>query len=71
MRFIEFNNGLQMPLNNEEADLLARFESVEDRIQKNNLTEREQFVANQLVNRGALVRNNQDGKITFRRQNRS
>ena len=53
-----------MPISNEEADVLNKF--VEDQtINKNDLTEREQHLATQLVNKGALIRKNNDGKIQY------
>jgi len=67
MKIIEVMNGIQMPITNEESDVLGKFESKETVIEKQDLTEREQLLANQLVVKGALVRRNQDGKIQYRR----
>lgn len=64
MKIVELINHLQMPISNEEADVLNKF--VEDQsISKNDLTEREQLLANQLVNKGALIRKNNNGTIEF------
>ena len=69
MKIVEFTTGLTMPITNEEAELMERFDQVTT-INKRELNEREQIIANQLVNRGALVRKHQDGQITFKRQTR-
>jgi hypothetical protein len=68
MKIVEFTNGIQMPITNEESDVLARFDSADTVVIKNTLTEREQVLANQLVNKGVLYRRNQDGQIQYRRQ---
>lgn len=69
MKIVEFTNGIQLPVTNEESDLLGQFENTETVILKNTMTEREQVIANQLVNKGVLYRRNQDGQIQYRRQN--
>jgi hypothetical protein len=66
MKIVELINNLQMPISNEEADVLAKF--VEDTsIIKSELDLREQYIAAQLVNKGALIRKNNNGKIEFYR----
>jgi hypothetical protein len=69
MKIVEFTNGVQLPITNEESDLLARFE--DSAIGKRSLTEREQVIANQLVNKGVLLRRNQDGQIQYSKQTNS
>jgi hypothetical protein len=69
MKIVEFTNGVQLPITNEESDLLARFE--DSAIGKQSLTEREQVIANQLVNKGVLLRRNQDGQIQYSKQTNS
>lgn len=66
MKIVELINNLQMPISNEEADVLNKF-AQDQAIAKQDLTEREQHVASQLVNKGALIRKNNDGKIEYRR----
>ena len=68
MKIVEFMGGLQLPITNEESDVLVKFPDTEFIIEKAAFTEREQVIANQLVNKGVLVRRNQDGKITYRKQ---
>lgn len=66
MKIVEFTNGIQLPITNEESDLLSKFE--DSAVGKRSLTEREQVIANQLVNKGVLVRRNQDGQIQYSKQ---
>jgi spore coat polysaccharide biosynthesis protein SpsF (cytidylyltransferase family) len=68
MKIVEFMGGVQLPITNEEADVLAKFDELDSTVLKTALTEREQVLANQLVNKGVLVRKNQDGYIQYRRQ---
>lgn len=68
MKIVEFMGGVQLPITNEESDLLIKFDDYDSAINKKALTEREQVVANQLVNKGVLVRKNQDGQIHYHRQ---
>jgi len=66
MKIVELTkNKLFMPLTNEEYELLEKFSN--DGIQKQDLTEREQVVANQLTIKDVLVRINEDGKITYKK----
>lgn len=69
MKIVEFTNGVQLPITNEESDLLSKFE--DSAVGKRSLTEREQVIANQLVNKGVLVRRNQDGQIQYSKQTNS
>lgn len=68
MRVVEFMGGIQLPITNEESDVLNKFNSSDTEINKQSLTEREQVIANQLVNKGVLVRKNQNGQIQYRKQ---
>ena len=68
MKIVEFMGGIQLPITNEESDILNKFQDTEFIIEKSSLTEREQVIANQLVNKGVLIRRNQDGKIHYRKQ---
>lgn len=67
MKIIEITNNIKMPITNEEAELLDQFnEGVS--IAKNEFNERQQLVANQLVNKDVLLRRNQDGKIFYKKK---
>jgi hypothetical protein len=67
MKIIELINNIQMPVTNEEADVLAKFDSGQV-VLKSELELREQHLASQLVNKGALIRKNNNGQIEFTRQ---
>jgi len=64
MKIVEIAGGkLQLPITNEEAEVLEKFKT--DPIQRRELSEREIYIANQLVNKDVLLRKNQDGKISY------
>jgi hypothetical protein len=64
MKIVELLNNVQVALNNEQADLLGRFQH-ESKINKNALSEREQLIANQLTVQEVLLRRNENGQITY------
>lgn len=66
MKIVELLNRVQLPITNEEADLLAKFD--DGTILKSDLNERQQHLANQLVNKDVLLRRNQDGKIIYKKK---
>lgn len=64
MKIIEIaGSKIQLPITNEEAEILEKF--TDTRIPRSELTEREIYIANQLVNKDVLIRKNTDGKITY------
>ena len=67
MKIVELINNIQMPVTNEEADVLSKFDNGEV-VLKSELELREQHLASQLVNKGALIRKNNNGQIEFSRQ---
>lgn len=69
MRIVEILGGIQLPITNEEYDILSQFDTRDSMVSKSDLNEREQILANQLVNKGVLIRRNQDGKIYYKKQN--
>ena len=64
MKIVELLNNVQIALNNEQANLLGRFQH-ESKINKNALNEREQLSANQLTMQDVLMRRNENGQITY------
>jgi len=64
MKIIELLNHVQIPITNEQAELLARFD-IEPTVKKNSLNEREQLIANQLTMQDVLFRRNENGQITY------
>ena len=67
MKIIELINGIRLPLNNEEVDVLGRFAEV-NIVEGSEFNERERSIANQLVNKDVLLRKNQDGKIIYKKK---
>lgn len=64
MKIIELLNKVQLPITNEEADLLSKFNE-QEKISRKELSEREIYIANQLVNKDVLLRKVNDGKTTY------
>jgi len=60
MKIVELLNNIQIPLSNEEADVLAKFSS-STQILKSELSQREQLIANTLVEKNVLHRKKSDG----------
>jgi len=65
MRIIELLTSLTIPINNEESEVLKKFNKSES-IAKTSLEPREQLLANSLVTKDILTRRrDNDGKIVF------
>lgn len=67
MKIVELLNNVRIALNNEQADLLGRFQH-ESKISKSSLNEREQEIANQLTAQDILLRRNENGQITYKKK---
>jgi hypothetical protein len=67
MKIVELLNAVQIPITNEEASILEMFNESEV-VLKADLDPREQLMANSLVNKDILRRNNVDGKVTYRKK---
>ena len=64
MKIVEIADGLlQLPITNEEAEVLEKISTKP--VLRRELSEREIYIANQLVNKDVLLRKNQDGKISY------
>lgn len=70
MKIIEVTQNLSIAITNEEADMLNQFDEDTPVMAKSDMDERQQLMANQLVNKDLLVRKNEDGRITYKRKNR-
>ena len=57
---------LFVALNNEEAEFLKKMNE-DQQVYKSDLTEREQLIANQLVNKDLLLRINEKSRILYKR----
>ena len=65
MRIVELLTGLNLPINNEEAEVLSKFNEGAT-ILKADLEPREQLLANALVNKDVLTRRkNDEGKVSY------
>lgn len=64
MKIVELLNKIQVPLSNEESDILNIVEN-RGEMEKPDFSERQLYVANQLVNKDVLLRTNQNGRILY------
>jgi hypothetical protein len=67
MKIVELLNKIRLPITNEEADMLGKFEE-NTKIAKEDLTPRQTVIINQLVNKDVLFRKNEDGKIYYKKK---
>ena len=64
MKIVELVNDIKLPISNEEHDLVLMFRN-KDHLYRQDINERQVQIANNLVNKDVLYRQNQDGKITY------
>jgi hypothetical protein len=67
VRIVELLNKINLPIDNEEADLLREFDD-QSEVHKADLDPRQQHIANQLVNKDVLRRIRENGRITYRKK---
>ena len=67
MKIIELVNNISVPITNEEAEVLDKFED-EKVIQRQDLSPREVILANQLVNKDILYRKHETGRTTYKKK---
>lgn len=70
MKIVELTKNINVAITNEEADLLNQFDEDTPAMAKGDLDERQQIMANQLVNKDLLVRKHEDGRIIYKKRNR-
>jgi pheromone shutdown protein TraB len=70
MKIVELTKQINVAVTNEEADMLSRFDEETPVMAKSDMDERQQLMANQLVNKNLLTRRNENGRITYKRRNR-
>jgi hypothetical protein len=70
MKIVEVTHYLTVAITNEEANMLNQFDDSTPVMTKSDMDERQQLLANQLVNKDLLVRKNENGRITYKRKNR-
>ena len=67
MRIVELINNISLPITNEEAEVLDMLNDRKE-LRKSDLDERQQIMANQLVNKDVLYRINENGRITYKKR---
>jgi len=67
MKIVELVNKINVPITNEEAEVLDMFED-EAVIQRQDLSPREVILANQLVNKDILYRKHESGKTQYKKK---
>jgi hypothetical protein len=67
MKIVELVNKINVPITNEEAEVLDMFED-EAVIQRQDLSPREVILANQLVNKDILYRKHDSGHTTYKKK---
>ena len=65
MRYVEFTQGYNTFVSGEEQDLIEAI-AEKGQVLKRELSEREQKVASNLVNKSILIRQRTDGKIFYK-----
>lgn len=69
MKIVELLNSIRVPVTNEEADLLGKFSST-DKVFKKDLSEREHYLAGNLVNKSVLSRHKKNDQIYYKKASR-
>jgi hypothetical protein len=67
LKIVELLNNIALPITNEEADLLQEFNESRE-VHKQDLDERQQVIANQLVNKDVLYRLRENGRIIYKKK---
>lgn len=67
MKIVELVNKINVPITNEEAEVLGMFED-ESVIQRQDLSPREVVLANQLVNKDILYRKHEAGHTSYKKK---
>ena len=68
MRIVELLNNIQLPITNEEAEVLDMFTEETKELYKHKLDERHVVMANRLVNKDVLYRINENGRIIYKKR---
>ena len=68
MKIIEVTKHFNVAITNEEAEVLSRFDEDTPVVAKSEFTDRQQLMANQLVNKDILLRKNENGRIIYKKR---
>lgn len=67
MKIIEITGKPSVAVTNEEADVLLQFDAATPAVAKGDLSDRQRILANQLVNKNLLVRQNENGRVVYKK----
>jgi hypothetical protein len=68
MKIVEVTKQLQVAITNEEADVLLQFDEDTPAMAKGDLNDRQQMMANQLVNKNLLLRIKENGRTIYKKR---
>jgi hypothetical protein len=68
MKIVEVTKHLQVAVTNEEADVLLQFDEATPVVARSDLNDRQQLLANQLVNKNLLLRIKENGRIIYKKR---
>ena len=68
MKIVEVTKQLQVAITNEEADVLLQFDEDTPVVTKGDLNDRQQLMANQLVNKNLLLRIKENGRTVYKKR---
>ena len=68
MKIVEVTKQLQVAITNEEADVLLQFDENTPVEAKGDLNDRQQMMANQLVNKNLLLRIKENGRTIYKKR---
>ena len=70
MKIVELTQNINVAITNEEADMLSQFDEETPVMAKGDMDDRQQHMANQLVNKSLLTRKNENGRIIYKKRTR-
>jgi hypothetical protein len=68
MKIVEVTKQLQVAITNEEADVLLQFDEDTPVVARGDLNDRQQLIANQLVNKNLLLRIKENGRTIYKKR---
>jgi hypothetical protein len=70
VKIVELTQNINVAITNEEADMLSQFDEDTPVMAKGDMDDRQQHMANQLVNKSLLTRKNENGRIIYKKRTR-
>jgi hypothetical protein len=70
VKIVELTQNINVAITNEEADMLSQFDEETPVMAKGDMDDRQQHMANQLVNKNLLTRKNENGRIIYKKRAR-